>query len=109
MTKEWALNLTNVLPKIPWNNRNPCLEFSSHDPHSAAAAQSGTPDGGSRHFEIWFTGLRREQSPREKISRKWSSIAAGRQDSLEVSPLADWTWAQVWNTRGRTASAIFLR
>ena len=48
-------------------------------------------------YEIWFTGLRREQSPRRKNLKKVEQhhLPSGKQ-LLKVSPLADWMWAQVW-------------
>ena len=52
-------------------------------------------------FEIWFTGLRREQSPTRKNLRKAEDhrLPSGK-TVLKVSPLADWTWAQVWEYTG---------
>ena len=53
------------------------------------------------HFEIWFTGLRREQSPTRKNLKKVEQhrLPSGK-TLLKVSPLADWTWAQVWEYTG---------
>jgi phosphoadenosine phosphosulfate reductase len=52
-------------------------------------------------FEIWFTGLRREQSPTRKNLRKAEDhrLPSGK-TVLKVSPLADWTWAEVWEYTG---------
>jgi phosphoadenosine phosphosulfate reductase len=49
-------------------------------------------------FEIWFTGLRREQSPTRKNLKKVEQhrLPTGK-TILKVSPLADWTSAQVWD------------
>src|SRR5260370_42298583 len=47
-------------------------------------------------FDLWFTGLRREQSPSRKNLKKLEQhrLPGGR--SLDkVSVLADWTWPQV--------------
>jgi phosphoadenosine phosphosulfate reductase len=48
-------------------------------------------------FDIWFTGLRREQSPTRR-NLKIVETHALRSDKtlLKVSPLAAWTWDEVW-------------
>ena len=53
-------------------------------------------------LEIWFTGLRREQSPTRKNLKKIEHhrLPSGKV-LLKVSPLADWTWAQVWEYTGK--------
>jgi phosphoadenosine phosphosulfate reductase len=48
-------------------------------------------------FEVWFTGLRREQSPTRKNLRKAEDhLLPSGKTVLKVSPVADWTWARVW-------------
>jgi phosphoadenosine phosphosulfate reductase len=48
-------------------------------------------------YEIWFTGLRREQSPTRKNLKKVEEhrLPSG-ETLLKVSLLADWTWGEVW-------------
>jgi len=48
-------------------------------------------------YELWFTGLRREQSPTRKNLKKAEEhrLPSG-QTLLKVSLLADWKWPQVW-------------
>jgi phosphoadenosine phosphosulfate reductase len=52
-------------------------------------------------FDVWFTGLRREQSPTRANLQKIEQhrLPTGK-TLLKVSPLADWTWAQVWEYTG---------
>jgi phosphoadenosine phosphosulfate reductase len=52
-------------------------------------------------YEIWFTGLRREQSPSRKNLKTLEQhrLPSGK-TLLKVSLLADWTWKQVWNYVG---------
>jgi phosphoadenosine phosphosulfate reductase len=47
-------------------------------------------------FDLWFTGLRREQSPTRKNLKKVElhRLRAGK-TLWKVSPLADWNWEQV--------------
>jgi phosphoadenosine phosphosulfate reductase len=48
-------------------------------------------------YQVWFTGLRREQSPtRAKLEVfEQAQLRSGR-TIAKVSPLAHWTWKQVW-------------
>ena len=48
-------------------------------------------------YHLWFTGLRREQSPTRKNLRKLEEhrLPSGKK-LLKVNLLADWTWTQVW-------------
>jgi phosphoadenosine phosphosulfate reductase len=49
-------------------------------------------------FDIWFTGLRREQSPTRRNLKlvEHHALPTGK-ILLKVSPLAAWDWKQVWN------------
>ena len=103
MTKEWSLNLVNVLPKQTveqqesqfgiLNRTNPtqCCQLRKVEPLMQALEP----------YEIWFTGLRREQSPTRKNLKKAEEhrLPSGKA-LLKVSPLADWTWPQVWGYVG---------
>lgn len=103
MTKEWSLNLVNVLPKQTveqqesqfgiLNRTNPtqCCQLRKVEPLMQALEP----------YEIWFTGLRREQSPTRKNLKKAEEhrLPSGKA-LLKVSPLADWTWSQVWGYVG---------
>lgn len=48
-------------------------------------------------YEIWFTGLRREQSPTRRNLKliEHHQLPTGK-ILLKVSPLAAWDWKQVW-------------
>jgi len=101
--REWDLNLVNVTPKktvaqqesefgiLYRNEPTKCCQLRKVEPLMEALEP----------FEIWFTGLRREQSPTRKILRKAEDhrLPSGR-TVLKVSPLADWTWAEVWEYTG---------
>jgi phosphoadenosine phosphosulfate reductase len=99
MTKQWSLNLVNVLPaqtveaqesafgtlyrSVPTQ----CCQLRKVEPLMRAL----------QPFEVWFTGLRREQSPTRKNLKKIEEhrLPSGKK-LLKVSLLADWTWGQVW-------------
>ena len=53
---------------------------------------------GLQDYDVWFTGLRREQSPTRKNLKivEHHALPSGKV-LLKVSPLAAWNWEQVWN------------
>ena len=103
IAREWQLNLVNVLPQrtvaqqesqfgvLYQSNPTQCCQLRKVEP----LMQSLEP------YEIWFTGLRREQSPsRKNLKIVEQHRLPSRKTLLKVSPLADWTWKQVWNYVG---------
>jgi phosphoadenosine phosphosulfate reductase len=101
---EWRLNLVNVIPKNTVQQQE--SEFGilyREDPAKCCQLRKVEPLMASLEpFEIWFTGLRREQSPTRKNLKKIEQhrLPSGK-TLLKVSPLADWTWAQVWEYTGK--------
>jgi len=99
MTKQWSLNLVNVIPESTVKQQESefgilyqteptrCCQLRKVDP----LLQALEP------YELWFTGLRREQSPTRKNLKKIEEhrLPTGKK-LLKVSLLADWTWGQVW-------------
>ena len=99
MTKQWSLNLVNVIPHSTVKQQESefgilyqteptrCCQLRKVDP----LLQALEP------YELWFTGLRREQSPTRKNLKKIEEhrLPTGKK-LLKVSLLADWTWGQVW-------------
>jgi phosphoadenosine phosphosulfate reductase len=99
MAKEWSLNLVNVIPQNTVQQQESefgilyrtdptrCCQLRKVDPLLQAL----------RPYEVWFTGLRREQSPTRKNLKKVEEhrLPSGK-TLLKVSLLADWTWGQVW-------------
>ena len=99
MAKEWSLNLVNVLPRktvqqqeselgiLYRTNPTNCCQLRKVEPLFDALDP----------YQLWFTGLRREQSPTRKNLKKIEEhrLPNGK-TLLKVSLLADWTWGQVW-------------
>ena len=99
MAREWSLNLVNVLPTRTVTEQESafgilyrseptrCCELRKVEPLMRALEP----------FDVWFTGLRREQSPTRKNLKKIEEhrLPSGKK-LLKVSLLADWTWGQVW-------------
>ncbi len=99
MTAAWDLNLINVLP-----------DMSVPAQESAYGILHKTDSGRCCHlrkveplmtalkdFEIWFTGLRRDQSLTRRNLKKIEQHQVPQGPALwKISLLADWTSAQVW-------------
>jgi phosphoadenosine phosphosulfate reductase len=104
MTQEWSLNLVNVVPENTIEQQE--SEFGilyREQPTKCCQLRKVEPLMRSLEpFDIWFTGLRREQSPTRKNLKKVEQhrLPSGK-TLLKVSPLADWTWAQVWEYTGK--------
>ncbi len=104
MTAEWRLNLVNALPRKTVQQQESELGILyREDPAKCCQLRKVEPLMASLEpFDIWFTGLRREQSPTRKNLKKIEQhrLPSGK-TVLKVSPLADWTWAQVWEYTGK--------
>jgi phosphoadenosine phosphosulfate reductase len=103
LAKEWQLNLVNVVPRKTVAQQE--AEFGilyREEPTKCCQSRKVEPlHEALEPFEIWFTGLRREQSPTRKNLKKVEQhrLPTGK-TLLKVSPLADWTWGQVWEYTG---------
>jgi len=98
MTSAWKLNLRNLTPAMTvpeqetafgiLNRTDPgrCCQLRKVEPLMAALED----------FDMWFTGLRREQSPTRKNLRtiEQHRLPSGR-TLAKVSVLARWSWPQV--------------
>src|SRR5215469_2706025 len=103
LARDWGLNLINVLPKqtvqaqesafgiLYRDNPTKCCQLRKVEPLLEALEP----------FDIWFTGLRREQSLTRKNLKKAElhRLPSGK-TLTKVNPLADWTWGQVWEYTG---------
>jgi phosphoadenosine phosphosulfate reductase len=99
MTRQWSLNLVNVLPAQTVTEQESafgilyrseptwCCQLRKVEPLMRALEP----------FDVWFTGLRREQSPTRKNLKKLElhRLPTGR-NLWKVSLLAHWNWEQVW-------------
>jgi phosphoadenosine phosphosulfate reductase len=100
LAKQWSLNLVNVLPARTVAQQESefgvlyqaeptrCCQLRKVDPLLRALEP----------FDVWFTGLRREQSPTRKNLKKVELHRLPTGKTLwKVSLLVDWSWQQVWN------------
>jgi len=99
MTREWSLNLINVLPEQTVAEQESAfgILYQSEPTHCCQLRKVEPLMRALEPFDVWFTGLRREQSPTRKNLRKLElhRLPTGR-NLWKVSLLADWNWEQVW-------------
>lgn len=99
LAREWRLNLVNVIPaKTVQEQESELGILYQSDPTRCCQLRKVEPlFRALEDYEIWFTGLRREQSPTRKNLRKLElhRLPSGKQ-LQKVSLLADWTGGQVW-------------
>jgi phosphoadenosine phosphosulfate reductase len=100
MTQEWSLNLVNVLPEHTVAEQESAFGILYRsDPTRCCQLRKVEPLMRSLEpFDLWFTGLRREQSPTRKNLKKVELHRLPTGKTLwKVSLLADWNWEQVWS------------
>ena len=100
MTEEWSLNLVNVLPSqtVPEQESALGVLYRSHPTRCCQLRKVEPLMRSLEPFDLWFTGLRREQSPTRKNLKKVELHTLPTGKTLwKVSLLADWTWDQVWS------------
>lgn len=99
LTREWKLNLHNLMPVQTVSEQEAELgKLYSIEPARCCQLRKVDPlFAALENYEVWFTGLRREQSPtRAKLEVvETANLRSGR-TIAKVSPLAHWTWKQVW-------------
>jgi len=104
MAAAWNLNVQNLTAKKSVAQQE--AEFgilNRTDPGRCCHLRKVEPlFGALENFDVWFTGLRREQSPtRKNLKVVEDHILSTGKTLLKVSPLAAWTWGQVWEHTSR--------
>ena len=100
MAQAWNLNLVNLRAEssvaeqesafgiLYQTQPDRCCQIRKVEPLFRGLAQ----------YEVWFTGLRREQSPtRANLQPMEDHRLPSGKPILKVSPLADWTSKDVWS------------
>jgi phosphoadenosine phosphosulfate reductase len=98
MSRDWNINLINIRPQQSVADQE--SQFGTlyrTDPGKCCYLRKVGPlFQALESFEIWFTGLRREQSPtRKNLSVAEQHHLANGKSLVKVNPLALWTWQQV--------------
>jgi phosphoadenosine phosphosulfate reductase len=98
MAREWKINLINVMPlQTVLQQEEEFGILYQNDPGKCCQRRKVWPlFQALRSYEIWFTGLRREQSPtRKDLSVIEQHQLPQEKTLLKVNPLALWNWHQV--------------
>jgi phosphoadenosine phosphosulfate reductase len=99
MSRQWSLNLVNVLPAQTVTEQESAfgILYRSEPTRCCQLRKVEPLMRALEPFDIWFTGLRREQSPTRKNLKKVELHRLQTGKTLwKVSLLADWKWEQVW-------------
>jgi phosphoadenosine phosphosulfate reductase len=100
MARQWRLNLINVVPEQSVAEQESELGILYRtDPSRCCHLRKVEPlMKALEPFDVWFTGLRREQSPTRKNLKvvERHQLPSGK-CLLKVNPLAAWRWEHVWN------------
>jgi phosphoadenosine phosphosulfate reductase len=100
MAEEWKLNLISLEAKRSVAEQESAFGILNQtDPTRCCGLRKVEPlMRGLEDYDIWFTGLRRDQSPTRKNLRKVEhhTLPTGK-TLLKVSPLAAWSSKQVWD------------
>ena len=99
LAREWNLNLVNVAPEKSVAEQEATFGILYRDePTKCCQLRKVEPlQRALEPYDVWFTGLRREQSVTRKNLKKVEVHRTPSGKTLtKASPLADWTWGQVW-------------
>lgn len=99
MTARYGLNLVNVTPEetVAQQEAKFGLLYQSQPDQCCKLRKVGPLFSALQQFDIWFTGLRRVQSPTRANLQALDTfpLPSGKRLS-KVSPLADWSDKEVW-------------
>lgn len=99
MTERYGLNLVNVIPEksIAEQEAEFGLLYKSRPDQCCKLRKVGPLFSALEDYKIWFTGLRRVQSPTRANLQPIDlfPLPSGKQ-LVKVSPLADWQDRDVW-------------
>ncbi|MBS1823988.1 MAG: phosphoadenylyl-sulfate reductase [Acidobacteria bacterium] len=98
-TQEWNLTLVNLMPKLTVIEQESQFgKLYQSEPSKCCNLRKVEPlFRGLAGYQVWLTGLRREQSPsRANLQQIETHVLPDGKSLLKVSPLAAWTNKDVW-------------
>lgn len=98
ITADWNLNLINALPEQPRevHEAQRGLLYIVNPTECCNLRKVGPLMKSLEPYNVWFTGLRREQSPtRANLKKIEGHRTPNGHELAKVSILADWKWQQV--------------
>ncbi len=104
MAAKWNLNVRNLAAKQSVAGQQAQFGILNRtDPGRCCHLRKVEPlFEALENFDLWFTGLRREQSPtRKNLKVVEHHVLPSGKTLLKVSPLAAWTWGNVWEHTAR--------
>ncbi len=99
MTRRYGLNLVNLMPKITVAEQESQFGILNQtDPTRCCGIRKVEPlFSGLQPYDVWFTGLRRDQSPTRANLKEVDDFKLPTGKLLtKASPLAGWTTQDVW-------------
>jgi phosphoadenosine phosphosulfate reductase len=99
MARAWRLNLINVTPELSVADQESKYgKLYSEAPDYCCDMRKVQPLAGAlENYDIWFTGLRRSDSPtRANTPQLQQHTLPGGKTLLKVNPLAFWTSKEIW-------------
>jgi len=100
MAQAWHLNLVNLTPELSREaQENAHGELFRTNPGRCCQIRKVEPlVRALENYDIWFTGLRREQSPsRANLELVESHTLPSGKQIVKVNPLAFWTNKEIWS------------
>ena len=100
MTARYGLNLVNVVPanSVAEQEAQFGLLYQSQPDQCCKLRKVGPLFAALANYKVWFTGLRRVQSPTRANLKPIDIFPLPAGDELlKVSPLADWSDKEVWD------------
>lgn len=100
LVEQWNLNLVNAeADQSVAEQENQFGILNKADPGRCCQLRKVAPlMRALDSYDIWFTGLRREQSPtRQNLQVVENHLLPSGKALLKISPLAKWDWNQVWS------------
>jgi phosphoadenosine phosphosulfate reductase len=100
MAQTWSMNLINLLPELTMPEQEAQFGILNQtNPTRCCGLRKVTPlfaelDG----YELWFTGLRREQAKSRAALQQVEDFALPSARTIrKINPLAEWTAKDVWD------------
>lgn len=100
IARQWDLNLVNLRARASVTEQEAAAGqlYRTHPDRCCHARKVEPLLAGLAGYDVWFTGLRREQSPtRAGLQVEDAQTLPSGHRLAKVSPLALWTWPDVWS------------
>lgn len=100
LLQSWGINLINIASGLSREQQEQSFgALYRTDPAACCRMRKVEPlFGALEDYTVWFTGLRREQSPtRANLQPVETAMLPSGHTLRKVSPLAHWRWNEVWS------------